>query len=104
MQHRPERPSSLEELLADEVDRLREEAEQIAPGARREAILRKARQTEIALEMSERLRSPGLRALPQRFLRSGAETFQEIRVALDGQSRLEAIRPTGSVWCRGRPS
>lgn len=80
MRHRLEQPSSLEELLADEAARLREEAEHLPPGAPREAVLRRARQTEIALEMSERLRSPGLWALHRPLLRSGAGSFQEIRV------------------------
>ena len=81
MEDRLELPSSLEELLTDEIDRLREEAQQLPPGAQRDAVLRRVLQTDIALEMTERLRSPGLRALPRRFLRSGDGAFQEIRVA-----------------------
>jgi hypothetical protein len=51
---------SLEERLADEAKRLREEAKLLPPGAVREAVLRKARQAETGSHMSEWLRSPGL--------------------------------------------
>jgi hypothetical protein len=51
---------SLEERLADEAKRLREEARLLPPGAVREAVLRKARQAETGAHMSEWLRSPGL--------------------------------------------
>jgi hypothetical protein len=49
---------TLEERLADEARRLREEAELLPPGAVREAALRRARQAETGLHMSEWLRSP----------------------------------------------
>ena len=49
---------TLEERLADEARRLREEAELLPPGAVREAALRRARQAETGLHMSEGLRSP----------------------------------------------
>jgi hypothetical protein len=52
---------SLEERLAEEAKRLREEARLLAPGAQREALLRKARQCETGSHMSEWLRSPELR-------------------------------------------
>ena len=53
---------SLEERLATEAKRLREEAKALAPGIARESLLRKARQTETASHMSEWLSSPGLRS------------------------------------------
>jgi hypothetical protein len=51
---------SLEERLAEEAKRLREEAKSLPPGAQREALLRKARQAETGSHMSEWLSSPGL--------------------------------------------
>ena len=51
---------SLEERLAEEARRLREEAELLPHGPVREAALRKARQAETGSHMSEWLRSPGL--------------------------------------------
>jgi hypothetical protein len=52
---------SLEERLATEAKRLREEAKLLPPGAGRDEILRRARQAETGSNMSEWLRSPGLR-------------------------------------------
>ena len=52
----------LEERLAEEAKRLREEAKSLPPGSQREGMLRKARQAETGLHMSEWLRSPGLQA------------------------------------------
>lgn len=51
---------SLEDRLADEAIRLREEAELLPPGAERDDMIRKARQAETGSHMSEWLRSPGL--------------------------------------------
>ena len=51
---------SLEERLAQEATRLRDEARLLPPGAEREALLRKARQAETGSHMSEWLSSPGL--------------------------------------------
>lgn len=51
----------LEERLAQEAKRLREEAKGTKPGPAREELLRKARQCETGSHMSEWLRSPGLR-------------------------------------------
>jgi hypothetical protein len=51
---------SLEERLAEEAKRLREEAKSLPPGAEREALLRRARQAETGSHMSEWLSSPGL--------------------------------------------
>lgn len=52
---------SLEERLAHEAKNLREQAKLLPPGAVREALLRKAQQTETASDLSGWLRSPGLR-------------------------------------------
>ncbi len=52
---------SLEARLAEEANRLREEARSLPPGAIREEILRKARQAETGSHMTEWLTSPGLR-------------------------------------------
>jgi hypothetical protein len=52
---------SFEERLADEAKRLREAAGQEPPGsARRELLLRRARQTETAGHLNQLLSSPGL--------------------------------------------
>jgi hypothetical protein len=51
---------SLEERLAEEAKRLREEAKSLPPGAEREALLRRARQAETGSHMSQWLRSPEL--------------------------------------------
>jgi len=53
---------NLEERLADEARRLREEAEMLPCGPVRDAALRRARQAETGSHMSEWLRSPGLRS------------------------------------------
>jgi hypothetical protein len=53
---------SLEQRLADEAVRLREQAKLLPPGLVREQVLRKARQAETGSHMSEWLRSPGLQA------------------------------------------
>ena len=52
---------SLEERLAEEAKRLREEAKSLPPGAAREALIRRARQAETGSHMTEWLTSPGLR-------------------------------------------
>ena len=51
---------SLEERLAQEAARFREQARKLPPGPEREILLRKARQAETGSHMSEWLRSPGL--------------------------------------------
>jgi hypothetical protein len=51
----------LEQRLADEAKRLREKANSARPGAAREALIRRARQAETGSQISEWLRSPGLR-------------------------------------------
>jgi len=53
---------SLQDRLADEAARCREEARTLAPGHRREMLLRQARQDETAMQIEAWLRSPGLRA------------------------------------------
>nr|WP_082649980.1 hypothetical protein [Bradyrhizobium lablabi] len=53
---------SLEERLADEAKRLREQAELLPPGPLRDAVERKARQAETDSHVSEWLRSPGLQS------------------------------------------
>ncbi len=53
--------TSLEARLAEEANRLREEARSLPPGAEREEMLRKARQAETGSHMTEWLTSPGLR-------------------------------------------
>ncbi|MGM4961585.1 hypothetical protein ACT4MK_01225 (plasmid) [Bradyrhizobium barranii] len=52
---------SLEERLAQEAKRLREQAKALPHGSQREDLIRKARQAETGSHMSEWLRSPGLR-------------------------------------------
>lgn len=51
---------SLEQRLAEEAERLREQAKLLSPGPLRDQVLRKARQAETGSHMSEWLRSPGL--------------------------------------------
>jgi hypothetical protein len=53
---------TLEERLADEAKRLREEAKLLPAGVVRDAALRRARQAETGSHMSQWLRSPGLRS------------------------------------------
>ncbi|WP_245003799.1 MULTISPECIES: hypothetical protein [Bradyrhizobium] len=50
----------LEERLAEEAKRLREEARSLPPGPLQDDALRKARQAETGSHMSQWLRSPGL--------------------------------------------
>lgn len=52
---------SLEQRLTNEASRLREEAKLMRPCARRDGLIRKARQLDTASHMSEWLNSPGLR-------------------------------------------
>ncbi|MGM4870546.1 MULTISPECIES: hypothetical protein [Bradyrhizobium] len=52
---------SLEERLAEEAKRLREQAKTLPHCPQREDLLRRARQAETGSHMSEWLRSPGLR-------------------------------------------
>jgi hypothetical protein len=52
--------ASLEERLAHEAKRLREQAEMLPPGAERATLERKARQAETGANIGHWLRSPGL--------------------------------------------
>ncbi|WP_271570459.1 hypothetical protein [Bradyrhizobium sp. CCBAU 11386] len=52
--------TSLEERLAEQAQRLREEAKTLPPGIERERTIRRARQAETGAHISEWLRSPGL--------------------------------------------
>jgi hypothetical protein len=54
-------PQSLKQRLIDRVRRLREEAKLMEPGLDREALLRKADQTETAVHIDEWLSSPALK-------------------------------------------
>jgi hypothetical protein len=58
---RVKQTDTLEERLAEEASRLREEAKTLKPGPERDVLIRKARQAETGSQMSEWLRSPGLR-------------------------------------------
>ncbi|UPT93875.1 hypothetical protein J4G48_0031690 [Bradyrhizobium barranii subsp. apii] len=51
---------SLEARLAQEAERLREQAKKLPHGPEREILIRKARQAETGSHMSEWLRSPGI--------------------------------------------
>jgi hypothetical protein len=55
---RPNQP--LEERLAEEAKRLKAEAKLLPPSARREELIRRARQAETGSRISEWLSSPGL--------------------------------------------
>ena len=60
LRRRVKQTQSLEERLAEEAKRLREEAKLLSPGMVRDTLLRKARQCETGSRMSEWLSSPGL--------------------------------------------
>ena len=62
MRRRFKQPDTLEERLITEAKRLREQAKALPPGPERDVILRKARQCETGLHMSEWLRSPELKS------------------------------------------
>jgi len=53
---------SLEERLAGEAKRLREQAKALPHGPQREDLLRKARQVETGCHINDWLRSPGLQS------------------------------------------
>jgi hypothetical protein len=61
LRRRFKQTQSLEERLAEEAKRLREEAKLLPPGAERDKIIRKARQAETGSHLTEWLTSPGLR-------------------------------------------
>ena len=60
VRRRVKHQQTFEERLADEAVRFREAAKEAQPGMARELLLRRARQAETALHMSEWLKSPGL--------------------------------------------
>ena len=53
---------SLEDRIADEVRRLREKAELLPQGPRRDQAMRRVQQAETGLHMNEWLTSPGLQS------------------------------------------
>jgi hypothetical protein len=57
-----EQAASLEERLAEQTQRLREEANSLPPGIAREQAIRKTRQAETGAHISEWLSSPGLQS------------------------------------------
>ncbi len=52
--------ASLEERLAEEARRWREQPELLPPGHEREELMRKARQADTACHLDQWLKSPGL--------------------------------------------
>lgn len=60
MRRRTKQADTLENRLAAEAERLREQAKLLKPGAVRDELLRRARQCETGSHMSEWLSSPGL--------------------------------------------
>jgi hypothetical protein len=61
-QYHSQQAETLEQRLAKYSRSLRERARSLPPGAARAAAIRKAREVETGTEISEWLRSPGLRA------------------------------------------
>ena len=53
---------TFQEMLVEEAQRFREEAEKLAPGLARELLLRRARQAESASHVDDWLSSPGLKS------------------------------------------
>jgi hypothetical protein len=51
---------SLEELMAEQAAKLKEQASQLPAGAEREVLLKRARIAETGAHLSDWLRSPGL--------------------------------------------
>jgi predicted RNase H-related nuclease YkuK (DUF458 family) len=62
MQHRRrfKQITSLEQRLAEEAQRLREQAKKLPPGPDQERLLRKAREDEMVAQMTDWITSPGL--------------------------------------------
>ena len=54
------RTISLEQRLAEEARRLREQAKKLPPGPDRERLLRKVRDDEMVAQMADWIASPGL--------------------------------------------
>jgi hypothetical protein len=61
LRRRFKQTQSLEVRLAEEAQRLREEAKLLPPGALREELIRKARHAETGSRLTEWLTSRGLR-------------------------------------------
>jgi hypothetical protein len=59
---RIEHIATFEERLAEEAQRLRLRAQDAGPGAERERLIRRARQTETASHLNKWLSSPGLQS------------------------------------------
>jgi hypothetical protein len=55
-------PSTFEFRLIQEAYNLRKQAEGMPPSVRRDELLRKARQVDVAVQVNNWLSSPGLRA------------------------------------------
>jgi hypothetical protein len=55
-----QRETSLEQRLASRAGRLKDEANKLPPGDERDALIRRARQAEVASHINEWLNSPGL--------------------------------------------
>jgi hypothetical protein len=62
LRRRFKQTETLEQRLASEARRLRDEARLLPPSPARSEALRKARQAETAANLSDWLRSPGLRS------------------------------------------
>lgn len=58
--HRVAQSSTFEFSLAQEAINLRKQAEGMPPGVRRDELLRKAGQADVAIHVTEWLNSPGL--------------------------------------------
>jgi hypothetical protein len=52
--------ASLDQRLAEQAKRLRDQAQNVPPGIEREKLIRRARQAETFAHMQDWLRSPGL--------------------------------------------
>ena len=61
-QRHAKQTQSLEERLAEEADRLRNEARGTPPGYEREELIRRARRAETASHMNQWPTSPGLQS------------------------------------------
>jgi hypothetical protein len=62
VRQRLEQPPTFECRLAQEATNLRKQAEGMPLSIRRDELLRKARQIDVAVEVNKWLTSPGLRA------------------------------------------
>jgi hypothetical protein len=60
IRHRFKQAATLEERLANEAKRLRDEAKKLPPGPEQAELLRKAREDEMVAEVAGWITSPGL--------------------------------------------